>query len=268
MTKNVTQRTIEDFGKQWGRYTDDDGYYASLKYFQDLLSPLLTVEDIQNQAVLDIGSGSGRIVNMILDAGASHVYALEPAESAFKTLKENTKDRQDKITYLNCRGDETPSDVSVDKVISMGVLHHIPDPDPVMISAFKALNSGGQCLVWLYGKEGNSQYLSLINPLRALTTKMPHLLLSFLCHILNVVLYLYILLCFVLPLPMRPYAKNVLWKLSHKKRYLVIYDQLNPAYAKYYSREEAENLMKDAGFTNIQLHHRHGYSWTVLGHKE
>lgn len=45
----------------------------------------------------------------------------------------------------------------------------------------------------------------------------------------------------------------------------MIYDQLNPAYAKYYRRDEARALLEDAGFQDVRLHHRHGYSWTVLG---
>ena len=61
--------------------------------------------------------------------------------------------------------------------------------------------------------------------------------------------------------------KNVLSKLSRAQRQLVIYDQLNPAYAKYYRREDAERLFRDAGFTDMRLDHRHGYSWTVIGSK-
>jgi hypothetical protein len=58
---------------------------------------------------------------------------------------------------------------------------------------------------------------------------------------------------------------NVIRRLSWKKRYLNIYDQLNPAYAKYYRRDEAIALLADAGFVDVRVHHRHGYSWTVRG---
>lgn len=49
------------------------------------------------------------------------------------------------------------------------------------------------------------------------------------------------------------------------ERRLVIYDQLNPAYAKYYTRAEAYELLRQAGFDDVRLHHRHGYSWTAVG---
>jgi hypothetical protein len=56
--------------------------------------------------------------------------------------------------------------------------------------------------------------------------------------------------------------------MSPHKRRLAIYDQLNPAYAKYYTREEAAALLAAAGFVDIRLHHRHGYSWSVIGTKQ
>jgi len=66
---------------------------------------------------------------------------------------------------------------------------------------------------------------------------------------------------------MRAYARNVLARLPRKIRGLTIYDQLNPAYAKYYRREEAEALLLRAGFTDVRTYHRHGYSWTATGSK-
>jgi hypothetical protein len=73
--------------------------------------------------------------------------------------------------------------------------------------------------------------------------------------------------CRWLPLPLAEYMRRVMRPLTPAKRRVVIYDQLNPAYAKYYTRAEAEALMTHAGFVNVRLHHRHGYSWTVTGHR-
>jgi len=55
--------------------------------------------------------------------------------------------------------------------------------------------------------------------------------------------------------------------LTPAKRRVVIYDQLNPAYAKYYTREEARDVLERNGFSEVHLHHRHGYSWTMVGTK-
>ena len=59
----------------------------------------------------------------------------------------------------------------------------------------------------------------------------------------------------------------MLSRFTPQKRRLVIYDQLNPTHSRYYSRAEAEQLLTDAGFVDVRLHHRRRYSWTVIGRK-
>jgi len=63
------------------------------------------------------------------------------------------------------------------------------------------------------------------------------------------------------------YLLAVFEKMSPQKRRLVIYDQLNPSFAKYYTRFEAEKLLLDGKFKDVQVHHRHDYSWTAIGTK-
>jgi hypothetical protein len=70
-----------------------------------------------------------------------------------------------------------------------------------------------------------------------------------------------------LPLPLARYMREVVARLDPSKRRLTVYDQLNPAYAKYYRRDEAYRLLAAAGFRDLLLYHRHGYSWSVVGTK-
>ena len=265
-TEDLTSKTITDFGEQWTTYTENPGYYGSVELLEDLFGPLMTLEAIRGKRVADIGSGTGRIVNMLLEAGAGHVVGIEPS-AAYQVLQQNTATRADRVTLLNVRGDAIPRDLALDAVVSMGVLHHIPDPAPVVKAAYDALNPGGRILVWLYGREGNETYLRLAEPMRAVTKRMPHWMLALTCSTLNAALDAYIFLCRFLPLPMHEYMRNHLAKLSRSVRRLTIYDQLNPAYAKYYTRAEAEALLEDAGFADVATWHRHGYSWSVAGTK-
>ncbi|WP_456620188.1 MULTISPECIES: class I SAM-dependent methyltransferase [unclassified Bradyrhizobium] len=261
---DLKDQTISDFGEQWTAFRDNPGYYGSADLLADLFGPLLALDDVKGKRIADIGSGTGRIVNMLLDAGAGRVVAVEPS-AAMLVLKENTAPAADRIDYLQVPGDRLPPGLGLDYVVSMGVLHHIPEPAPVVRAAHDALRPGGRCIVWLYGYEGNETYLSLAIPLRKLTVRLPHRLLVALSHGLEWGLTAYIGLCRILPLPMRSYMLSVLAKFPRSVRRLTIYDQLNPAYAKYYTRAEAEALLSDGGFEDIRLYHRHGYSWTVSG---
>ncbi|TCR66935.1 class I SAM-dependent methyltransferase [Rhizobium sp. BK376] len=261
---DVAKKTIDDFGDQWSIYKENDGFYGSQELFKDIVEPLLTPEAFEDKTVADIGSGAGRIVNMLAAAGAKKIYAVEPSSKAFATLTDNTAEYADRIIYINKPGSELPS-LNLDYVISLGVIHHIPDPEPVLAACYETLRPNGKCLIWLYGKEGNERYLSVALPLRRLTTHLPHYLLSTICSVLNIFLWVYMMACTLLELPMRKYLLNVIRPMSFSARKLVIYDQLNPAYAKYYTQDEAIGLMRKAGFQDVKTHHRHGYSWTVLG---
>ena len=258
-------KSIEDFGKQWSIYRDNEGFYGSMELFSDILFPFLDADEIKGSRVAEIGSGTGRIVNMLLDAGAKSVIALEPSD-AFEVLRRNVK-QPEKVSCLKMMGDQLPANGDLDYVFSIGVLHHIPDPKPVIEAAFRALRPGGRFLIWLYGKEGNAFYLAMAIPLRVLSKRLPHFALSAVVRVLYWPLLLYMKLCRVLPLPLREYMMAVFEKMSPKKRRLIIYDQLNPCYSKYYTRREAEKLLIDGKFNNVRVHHRHGYSWTVIGTK-
>lgn len=260
----IDQKTIADFGEQWTKYTDNSGHYGSLALFIDICEPLLSIDDVRGKIVADIGAGTGRIANMLLDAGATHVTAIEPSES-FRVIIANTTSRADRVKVIHGDGTAIPQTKSFDLVTSIGVLHHVENPEPIIEAARSALKPGGRIFIWLYGREGNEAYLALVRPLRAITKQMPHRLLAALSYIMDAVVMAYTAASRVAPLPLRHYLQTVYSQLAPDKRRLVIYDQLNPAYAKYYLESEARNLLEQNGFRNVRIHHRHGYSWSVIG---
>lgn len=262
---NIQEKVIEEFGEQWTKFTGNTGYYASVEMLKDHLGDLEPITIFKDKKVAEIGSGTGRIVNMLLAAGAKEVVAIEPSE-AMTVLKENTKADASKIVYLQERGD-TWSNPGLDLICSIGVLHHIHDPVPTVKNAYLNLKSGGKLIVWLYGKEGNELYLAFANVLRNITPKLPHWFLNCLVLILLPFLNLYVFFCKHFSMPMKSYMLDHIAKLDTASRKITIYDQLNPTWAKYYTRKEAESLLKDNGFNDVRLFHRHGYSWTVVGTK-
>jgi hypothetical protein len=104
-------------------------------------------------------------------------------------------------------------------------------------------------------------------PLRAITRRLPHPVLSGLCYFADALAMGLAAIGRFVPVPMCGYLRNVYCRLAADKRRLVVYDQLNPAYAKYYSAAEARALLSDNGFDHVELYHRHGYSRTVVGER-
>jgi SAM-dependent methyltransferase len=260
------QQTIVNFGDQWTRFTDNSGYYGSKELLKDILHPFLDCADIAGRCVAEIGSGTGRIVSMLLEAGAAHVAAIEPSR-AFEVLARRFANMSERVCCQNLSGEAIAGLGPFDLVLSIGVLHHIPDPSSVVEATMQALRPGGRFLVWVYGREGNAAYLWFVQPVRALTIHLPDLVLHLIVRLLDIPLAAYIGLCRFISLPMRNYMRHVLGRMAPDKRRLVIFDQLNPAYAKYYTQREAMELLSRTGFVDIRTHHRHGYSWTVIGRK-
>lgn len=263
----INERTIADFGEQFSHYQCDAGYYGSSQCLLDILGPFSDEIEISGKSTADIGSGTGRIVKMLLDLGAESVLAIEPS-SSFQYLEQNFAG--DRLHLLQERGEAIAQfPEQFDLVFSIGVLHHITDPDPVVKAAQESLKKGGKLVIWLYGREGNLPYLMLASILRSFTTSLSHQSLVTTARLLRPVLDSYAGLCSGGRewLPMHTYMKNHIQRLSDVQREMTIYDQLNPAWAKYYSRQEAIGLLERNGFATVRAYHRHKYSWTVIGEK-
>ncbi|HJU22871.1 MAG TPA: class I SAM-dependent methyltransferase [Casimicrobiaceae bacterium] len=262
----LAARTIEDFGEQWTNFSDTSGFFGSSELLADFIQPF-DMRKFAGARVADIGAGTGRHIQGLLDAGATEVLAVEPSK-AIEVIRRGFAQRPN-VRTMNIAGANLPRDSDLDYAISVGVVHHIPEPAPVIRAVYEALKPGGQFVVWLYGKEGNRLYLTLVTPIRWFSRKLPLRALDVLARMLDVPLAAYIAICRRASwpgLPLRDYMVNILGRLPSAKRRLVIYDQLNPHYARYYTRAEAIALMAQAPF-EVEAHHRRGYSWVVIGTK-
>jgi SAM-dependent methyltransferase len=267
----VTQpdRTIDLFGEQWNHFNEDAGYFGSPELLADFISPL-ELSIFKDSRVGDLGAGGGRFSIALAISGSREVVAIEPS-SAVETMRQKIEERNltGKITILNVPAAEIPPSLQLDYIIAIGVIHHIPEPRPAVEAAMRALKPGGRLIVWLYGKEGNRLYLILALPLRAICRHLPLKWKSALAVLLDLALVPYIEVCRLLPrlpLPLSSYMRDILGQLDGKRRHLVIYDQLNPDYAMYYTQADAKALF--AGLGPLELHWRRKYSWLAIVTKE
>jgi SAM-dependent methyltransferase len=266
VTDPLQDKTIADFGEQWLAYTDNRGYYASRDLLDDVFGPLVDLSSLAGTRIAEVGAGTGRFVQLFAAAGARHIVAVEPSR-AIDVLRRNTAAHRERITYLHEPGDRLPATGDLDYAFSIGVLHHIPNPAPVITAMFRALRPGGRCAIWVYGQEGNRVYLAALGAVLSLTRRLPHGLLAVVVWLVYWPAACYMHACRWLPLPMARYMREVWLRFDPATRRLVLYDQLNPAYAKYYTQSEVRQLMEAGGFVDVVLHHRHGYSWSAVGRK-
>jgi hypothetical protein len=122
-------------------------------------------------------------------------------------------------------------------------------------------------VIWLYGRENNGLYLAFLRLLRLITVPLPDAGLDRVSAAMVPMVRAYSRISRSLPLPLKDYMRTFIDRVDDYTVKHVIYDQLDPHYAKYYRRREAIGLVERAGFKDVRLYHRQRYSWTVTATK-
>lgn len=263
MLKINHKESYKDFGKQFYIYQDIDGDFGSVRMFKDNIFPYNPIK-IKNKVIMDVGSGAGKILKNILRFSPKKIYSIEPS-NAINIAKKNIK--SNKIEFLNIKAENISLKNKINIAFSIGVIHHIPNAKRVMRKIYQSLKKGGEIIFWVYGYENNEKYIFFSNLLRRICIILPDAILVILSNILNLLCYLYLVLCNIFNMPLKKYFNEVFFKCTFKKRTLIIFDQLNPSYVKYYKKEDIVSLLKNFDFKSITIQNRHDYSWTVIAKK-
>ena len=267
-TKRVRSATIRDFGEQWeihGNLRED--YWTSEAMLVDYFAGIFEPNSIKDKVVLEVGSGSGRILRMLSRFSPRELIGVEPSKG-FNRIIQNTSDLKN-LTVLNVTGAEFKA-TNVDIIFSLGVIHHIKNPEETLVNIYDSLKPGGQFVCWVYGMENNRTYVlgrMLISPI---TRLMSDKYLDKFCEVLQRIIVKYGELSgkyFSSRLPISEYIQKVFTPCGAAERKYIVFDQLNPAYAKYYTKKGIKSELENAGFVGVRLAHRHGYSWTAVGTK-
>ena len=254
------KESFSDFVEQFSTDKDIGGYWGSVELLKKIVHPF-DLNLIKDKKILDIGIGSGRISNNLLKYNPSKLVAVEPS-NAIKVAQENIK--SDKIEFLNIKGQDVDFKNEFDYIFALCVIHHIPEYKEVLNKMQKSLKTNGKFIAWVYGKEGMEFYILMLKNLRRITSIMPDSILRIFSKFLAVLTYPYGFLCKFLPLPLKKYFLTMFNKFSFKHKSYVIFDQFNPSFYKYFSKEELINELNEAGFKVENLVNTVGHQYTVI----
>ena len=247
------------FGYEWDVYDELDENY--LIQFRKWMRPI-DEQFMNGKRVLDAGCGMGRNSYWCLKWGASEVVAFDNDDrtvaaasrllSQFKNATV-TKNNIYNIPYHN----------EFDIVFSIGVVHHLQYPEKAIAKFAQALKPGGMMLVWLYGYESNENLLKVLDPVRKyFTSHLPPSILHILTYGVSVPFWLGL----KLRKPKSEYYQQ-LKQFRFRHVHSIIFDQLLPVIARYYTQADAKKLLSNAGLKNVRAYHTNGMSWTVVGIK-
>lgn len=246
------------FGFEWSKYPEIVPLYE--QQFLGWVAPL-GPDDFRGKRILDAGCGTGRNSWWPLQYSAAEVVAFDVDPRTVAVARKNLAARTNaKVLERSIYDLEFSNEF--DLAFSIGVIHHLADPRRAIARLVEAVRPGGTVLIWVYGKAGYAWVKKLINLLRTVTSRMPLGLLRWLTYPFSLLFYLYI------KLPHRhPYLKRMrpasFWHLHS-----IVFDQLLPEIANYWTADEAKSLFDGLPIENVAAYDCNAGSWTVIARKK
>lgn len=216
----------------------------------------------KGKKILDVGCGIGRNSYWPMTYGASSALCIDVDERTLSAARKNlAKYEAAKVEFKSIYELENIDEFDVS--FSIGVIHHLEKPDKALKKMYQATKPEGLTVIWLYGYENNEWIVKYFNPLRKLLfSRMPLSLVYLMSLPLTSILWLVLRA----GLGKIEYFK-LLRKFSFKHVRAIVYDQMIPVIAHYYKKDDAIQLLVDAGYEEVECHWVNQMSWTVIGRK-
>ena len=218
-------------------------------------------DEWQNKRILDAGCGIGRNSYWAFQNGISSAVCIDVDKRTLNHAKNNLEEYDAKIDFQSIY--ELPYENEFDIAFCIGVIHHLENPKLAIQNLIKATKPGGKVLIWVYGYENNEWVVKYFNPFRKLFfSKLPLPIVYSLSYPLTSLLWL----ALRLGLGKIAYFK-LLKQFSFRQIQVIVYDQMIPKIAHYYTREEALNLLSETNLRDVKIYWVNEMSWTVVGEK-
>jgi SAM-dependent methyltransferase len=245
------------FGYEWAEYSELRPIYEEqFKRWTSLLLP----EDWRGKRFLDVGCGMGRNSHWPMTYGAAAGTSIDVDDRSLAAAR-RTLALWPTVEIKRMSAYEIAFNDTFDIVFSIGVIHHLADPQQALRQMTAAAKPGGRVMIWVYGYENNEWLVRYFDPLRrALFARLP----IGLTHALSAVLTAILWLGLRLGVGRIEYF-HLLRRLGFRQLRSIVFDQMLPRIANYWRRDEVEALMRGAGLTDIRLAPVNDMSWTAIG---
>jgi len=263
-------KTAESFGFEWTHFSEM--YPAWENNFRDYMFPH-TVESFRGKKVLDAGCGIGRHAYYAARYGAE-VWAVDISD-AVEIAAKNVSGTEARVIQADLNHLPFPED-SFDLVYSMGVLHHLPDPEGAFRYLLRFVKPGGEFRMFLYWAPEHQLVkgllLKAVSALRLATTRMPHRVLFALSYAVAFLVWA----LFVWPhrilnripifskmadqIPLRQYSRYPFRTCVNDQ-----FDRFSAPLERRYTRTQVEQFLKSADLEELNVFPNFG--WVGSGRK-
>lgn len=257
--ENIDKQVVDEFGAEWLKFyehNDDLVEKGGQEYFDILNDNIVN----SNTYALDMGCGTGRWTKYLLPK-VGFMEAVDPSGAIFAADKllgdvRNVRLSQASIETLPF------TDESFDFVMSIGVLHHIPDTRKALNDCVKKVKKGGYFFVYLYynlDRRGPfyKALFQLSSLVRKFVSQLPGKIKHFVCDVLAVLFYMPFVLAgrFMKFLGFKDLAKRMpLHGYQNRSLFMIRNDALDrfgTRLEQRFSEKEVIEMMENAGLTDI-----------------
>ena len=211
---------------------------------------------------LDVGCGIGRNSHWAMKRGAAGGIAIDVDDRTLEQARKNLAPYPEtEVRWLSVY--DIPFENEFDLAFSIGVIHHLENPELAVRRMVQATKPGGKVLVWLYGRENNGWIVHLFNPVRRiLFSRLPLSVVNSLAWPLTGILWIMLRLAWG-NLPYHDLLRRT--GFEHLKH--IVLDHMIPRITLYYRKHGAEELLQQAGLSDIRSVWVNKMSWSVVGTK-
>jgi SAM-dependent methyltransferase len=255
----IVAGSVGRFGYEWHHYAEmRPEYEKQFRCWTVHLGP----EDWRAIRFLDVGCGMGRNSYWPMRYGAAEGVAIDLDDrslaSARRILAGVPGMRVEKASAY-----AIPYRDMFDVVFSIGVVHHLEYPERALAQMVQAARPGGRVLIWVYGRENNRWIAVFVDPLRrTLFSRLPVVMVH------HLAIYPTALLWLGLRLGVGHIAYfRMLRSFTFRHLRSIVFDQMLPKIAHYWSREAVESLLRAQKLQDIALIWVNQMSWSAIGTK-
>jgi len=272
---NLDVKTVESFGEEWSKFksfSENEITEIGETYFD-----IVDTHMVNKQTVMaDFGCGTGRFIKYF-EQKAGRIVGIDPSKAIF--VADTLIGKNDKVELCQASISNIPyPDEYFDFGMSVGVLHHIPDTQKAMSDCVKKIKPGGYFFTYIYYNLDNRGVFfkciwRLSNLLRIVVSKLPSKLKHLICDLLAIILYMpFVLLSRFLRLV--GVSKNIRTSIPlsfyEDKTFFIIrndaLDRFGTPLEQRFTKKEIEQMMKNAGLSNIRFSSQPSY-WHAVGQK-
>lgn len=228
--------SADRFGYEWAQYNEilPESRLQLERWLGS--TGLLSFRD---KSVLDVGCGMGRNPYWMATVGARAITCIDADERCVELTRTNLSSFSEITVHHLSVFDLTPEAVGqFDRVTCIGVLMILADPRTALERMWECVAPGGDLVLWVYAREGNRALLPFITVVRAVGSRLPLPVVDKMARAATSV---------VLPvikiIPIQTEYYRHLRRLSRKNVQSIIFDQMIPRNAAYWSRDQLLQLL-------------------------